>query len=90
MSNVGKKGKCSRCTQVKIVSAEFIFQDHPERNRSYCKDCYDKINDCTCDICYQKTSLDLYNNHLLASHTMEEMAKQIVQRLTDSKNANLF
>jgi hypothetical protein len=90
MSHLGKESKCSRCTQVKIVYAEFSFQDRPERNRSYCKDCYDEINDCICDICFQPTSIDLYNVHLLASHTREEMAKQILQRMIDSKNANLF
>ncbi len=80
---MGKEGKCSRCFQEKMIEYQTSIGT---REMRYCKDCWEEIHSCLCEFCFQKVEVDVYYNHLVDNHALEDLAKLISQRMKESKN----
>jgi hypothetical protein len=40
---IGKKERCSRCKEVKFITAEELGEGDLENNRYYCAECYEQL-----------------------------------------------
>jgi hypothetical protein len=78
---------CDCCTKDgKVIFIGQVKQsDGPERTVSLCKDCFQE--ECLCAICGKKTIYSSYERHLLKNHTIDQMARQL---LNERIYSNLF
>ena len=77
-TELGQIDICDGCTKdKKIVFYGKVKQnDKPERTTLLCKRCFHK--QCFCPICSKKTTYLSYEKHLLKKHTLNQMAKLLL------------
>ena len=80
--NAGKISNCSICCEVKVIEIE--VSSGSEKVILYCKDCFDEIKCCSCELCRQNVDLPMYRDHLIENHTKEHLADLISWRMIDS------
>jgi len=86
MSGIDSVGTCTRCLDDKKIFFIAIIKRHNQQvsKRSLCKDCYYDM--CFCAICLANTTYSDYEQHLLESHTAEEVAKYLLNEKVSSNS----